>query len=336
MTPPVLAGVDGSPASTAAAHWAAEEALRRDAPLRLVHAWPWLTDGRSAFADADALPAAAQQVVFGAADAIRRRHPGLAVHADVVLDAAVDGLVAAAADAGLLVLGSRGLGGFAGLLLGSVSMATAARSAVPAVVVRPGGDRDATVVPPEVVVGVDPRAVNEAVLAFAFHAAGLRGARLRAVHGWDLPPAFATVGFLPSQPEVAELQELETEALSSPSPGGASGTRGRSSSSRSGSAPPARWSRRRGRRTSWWSAGATARTTSAGGSAGSPTPSSTTRTPRWPWCRTAEGRGPARSRAGPTYWSGVPVRRPATAGGPLDPVVRPVSGRTLEGEQNSG
>lgn len=214
MTPPVLAGVDGSPASTAAAHWAAEEALRRDAPLRLVHAWPWLTDGRSAFADADALPAAAQQVVFGAADAIRRRHPGLAVHADVVLDAAVDGLVAAAADAGLLVLGSRGLGGFAGLLLGSVSMATAARSAVPAVVVRPGGDRDATVVPPEVVVGVDPRAVNEAVLAFAFHAAGLRGARLRAVHGWDLPPAFATVGFLPSQPEVAELQELETEALS--------------------------------------------------------------------------------------------------------------------------
>ncbi|MFF1907551.1 universal stress protein [Kitasatospora sp. NPDC058218] len=214
MTPPVLAGVDGSPASTTAARWAAEEALRRDAPLRLVHAWPWLTDGRSAFADADALPAAAQQVVFDAADAIRRRHPGLAVHADVVLDAAVDGLVAAAADAGLLVLGSRGLGGFAGLLLGSVSMATAARSAVPAVVVRPGGDRDATVVPPEVVVGVDPRAVNEAVLAFAFHAAGLRGARLRAVHGWDLPPAFATVGFLPSQPEVAELQELETEALS--------------------------------------------------------------------------------------------------------------------------
>ncbi|MGV9264161.1 universal stress protein [Kitasatospora sp. NPDC003701] len=218
MTPPVLAGVDGSPASTAAAQWAAEEALRRDAPLRLVHAWPWLTDGRAAFADAEALPAAAQQVVLDAADALRRRHPGLAVHADVVLDAAVDGLVAAAADAGLLVLGSRGLGGFAGLLLGSVSLATVARSAVPVVVVRPtgvrGGKAADRAVPPEVVVGVDPRTVNEAVLAFAFHAAGLRGARLRAVHGWELPPAFATVGFLPSQPEVAELEGLETEALS--------------------------------------------------------------------------------------------------------------------------
>ncbi|MFJ9949708.1 universal stress protein [Kitasatospora sp. NPDC091207] len=218
MTPPVLAGVDGSPASTAAAHWAAEEALRRDAPLRLVHAWPWLTDGRAAFADTDALPAAAQQVVLDAAAAIRRGHPGLAVRADVVLDAAVDGLVAAAADAALLVLGSRGLGGFAGLLLGSVSRATVARSAVPAVVVRPSGRPDGTTgapaAPPEVVVGIDTRAVDEAVLAFAFREAGLRGARLRAVHGWDLPPAFATVGFVPSGPEVAELEALETKALS--------------------------------------------------------------------------------------------------------------------------
>ncbi|MFI8083193.1 universal stress protein [Kitasatospora sp. NPDC086009] len=214
MTPPVLAGVDGSPASTAAAHWAAEEALRRGVPLRLVHAWPWLTDGRAGFATAEAPPAAAQQVVQGAAEAIRRRHRGLAVHADVVLDGAVDGLVAESADAGLLVLGSRGLGGFAGLLLGSVSTATVARSASPVVVVRPPAANGGPPEVPEVVVGVDTRAVDEALLAFAFDAAELRGARVRAVHGWELPAAFATVGVVPSQPELAELEALEAKELS--------------------------------------------------------------------------------------------------------------------------
>ncbi|WP_327673896.1 universal stress protein [Kitasatospora sp. NBC_00458] len=236
MTPPVLAGVDGSPESTAAAHWAAEEALRRGAPLRLVHAWPWLTDGRASFADPDDLPVAAQRMLAGTADEVRERHPGVHVHTDVVLDAAVDGLVAAAEGAGLLVVGSRGLGGFAGLLVGSVSMAVAARAAAPVVVVRAAGPSGtgtaaAAAAHPgtgtgtgagegagagavsEVVVGVDAGAPSDAVLAFAFREAGLRGARVRAVHGWDLPPAFAVVGFLPSGTEMAQLQAGEQKAL---------------------------------------------------------------------------------------------------------------------------
>ncbi|MEU6238390.1 universal stress protein [Kitasatospora sp. NPDC047058] len=224
MTAPVLVGVDGSAGSIAAAHWAADEAARRDAPLRLVHAWPWLTDGRAAFADEDALPEAAQRMLAEAAEAVRSRRPGLVVHTDVVLDAAVDGLVAAAGDAGLLVLGSRGLGGFAGLLLGSVGMATAARSTVPVVVVRraedheegrkePEGSEEPAGAGAEVLVGVDTRAPDDSVLAFAFREAELRGARLRAVHGWDLPPAFGTVGFVPTPPELAGLEELEAKGL---------------------------------------------------------------------------------------------------------------------------
>ncbi|WP_395297651.1 universal stress protein [Kitasatospora hibisci] len=215
MTPPVLVGVDGSPESTAAAHWAAEEALRRGAPLRLVHVWPWLTDGRSALADADSLPAGALRMLAEIAGTLRTGHPGLDAHTDVVLDAAVDGLVAAAEAAGLLVLGSRGLGGFTGLLLGSVSRATVARSSSPVVVVRPAEAQAgaATGAVPEVLVAVDVQAPNEAVLAFAFEEAQLRGARVRAVHGWDLPPAFAAVGFVPSPPETAELQGLEAKAL---------------------------------------------------------------------------------------------------------------------------
>ncbi|MFB7469637.1 universal stress protein [Kitasatospora sp. NPDC056184] len=228
MTPAVLAGVDGSPESTAAAHWAAEEALRRGAPLRLLHAWPWLTDGRASFAGPEDLPVAAQRMLTGAAEEVQARYPGLTVHTDVVLDAAVDGLVAAAEDAGLLVLGSRGLGGFTGLLVGSVSMAVAGRATVPVVVVRPtgeaaesgaepaaeaAGEPSQEAAPAEVLVGVDATAPDDAVLDFAFHEAAVRGARIRAVHGWDLPPSFAVVGFLPSGTEMAQLQAAEEKSL---------------------------------------------------------------------------------------------------------------------------
>ncbi|MFE5583828.1 universal stress protein [Kitasatospora sp. NPDC056531] len=209
MTSTVAAGVDGSPAGTAAAHWAAEEAVRRGASLRLVHAWPWLTDGVSSFAEPDDLPEAAQRTLAGAADEIRERHPGLAVSTDVVLDAPVDGLVAAAEDADLLVLGSRGLGGFTGLLLGSVSMAVAGRSSTPVIVVREGRATGG-----EVVVGVDAHGPEEEVLAFAFREAALRGARLRAVHGWDLPPLFGYAGGAVPAGETAQLESLEAKLLS--------------------------------------------------------------------------------------------------------------------------
>ncbi|MFD7451938.1 universal stress protein [Kitasatospora sp. NPDC059827] len=214
MTSTVVAGVDGSPASTAAAQWAAEEARRRGAALRLVHAWPWLTDGVSSYAEPDDLPAAAERTLAEAADAVRRSHPELAVHTDTVLDAPVDGLVAAAADAELLVLGSRGRGGFTGLLLGSVSMAVAGRSGTPVVVVREVGGEGAGEGAGEVVVGVDAHAPEEEVLAFAFQEAALRGARVRAVHGWDLPPLFGYAGGAVPAGEIAQLEALEAKLLS--------------------------------------------------------------------------------------------------------------------------
>ncbi|MEE1786104.1 universal stress protein [Streptomyces sp. SP17BM10] len=210
MTPPVLAGVDGSTGSTAAARWAAGEAEHRGVPLRLVHAWPWLTDGRNAMAEPDHLPAAAERVLADAAAELRAAHPGLEVRTDVVLDAPVDGLVAAAEEAGLLVVGSRGRGGFAGLMLGSVGMAVAARSSVAVVVVReqqPVGGSD-------VVVGVDAQEPDEDVLGFAFAEAARRGARVRAVHGWDLPPVFAYAGWVPQAAEISQLEAMEEKMLS--------------------------------------------------------------------------------------------------------------------------
>ncbi|MER7580152.1 universal stress protein [Kitasatospora sp. NPDC097691] len=211
LTSTVLAGVDGSPQSTAAVHWAAEEAVRRGAALRLVHAWPWLTDGVSSFAEPDDLPDVVRRTLAEAAEDVRGRHPELALQTDAVLDAPVDGLVAAAAEAELLVLGSRGRGGFSGLLLGSVGMAVAGRSGVPVVVVRDAheGARDTG----EVVVGVDAHGAEEEVLDFAFRAAALRGARLRAVHGWELPPLFGYAGGAVPAGEIEQLEALEAKLL---------------------------------------------------------------------------------------------------------------------------
>nr|BFD89120.1 universal stress protein [Kitasatospora sp. Xyl93] len=209
MTSTVLAGVDGSPQSTAAARWAATEAARRGASLRLVHAWPWLTDGVSSFAEPDTLPEAVRRILAEAAEDVRSPHPELAVETDAVLDAPVDGLVAAAEEAELLVLGSRGRGGFTGLLLGSVSRSVAGRSPVPVVVVREAGAEGAG----EVVVGVDAHTPEAEVLDFAFREAALRGARVRAVHGWELPPVFGYAGGAVPAAELAQLEALEAKLL---------------------------------------------------------------------------------------------------------------------------
>ena len=91
-------------------------------------------------------------------------------------------LQAESADAALVVLGDRGLGGFTGLLLGSVAVSLAAHAACPVVVVRgPEFDASAPRVEP-VVVGVDGSPASEA--AFAFAAAALHAVPLVAVHAW--------------------------------------------------------------------------------------------------------------------------------------------------------
>lgn len=125
---PVVVGVDGSLASLAAARTAAREASMRKVPLVLVHARPTTTDpygrGMPVLApldgridENDPTHRAAQDV----AEALRGEHPALEVRLTLVDDDPVNALVVAACDASLLVVGSRGLGAFRGMLLGSVS-----------------------------------------------------------------------------------------------------------------------------------------------------------------------------------------------------------------------
>jgi nucleotide-binding universal stress UspA family protein len=126
----------------------------------------------------------ARDEVAAAAVAAAGVVPGLAVEQEVVTGFPVPVLSAEATRARLVVLGDRGLGGFTGLLVGSVAVALSAHAPCPVVVVR--GPTPGAPPPLEgpVVVGIDGSPTSEAALAFAFEAADLRGVPLLAVHTW--------------------------------------------------------------------------------------------------------------------------------------------------------
>jgi len=144
---PVVVGVDGSRAAGAALDLAAGLAQAWAAPLHVVSAWqaparePWSLafDGGEALTQVAALAMeAAAEDVQRAVEHVRDTVPGLDVTGRTVEGAAADVLVEASAGAGVVVVGSRGHGGFAGLVLGSVSHAVVQRTVSPVAVVRHG------------------------------------------------------------------------------------------------------------------------------------------------------------------------------------------------------
>lgn len=194
MLEPVAAGVDGSAESLAAAAWAAREAARRDRPLMLVHATT-----RHPRPEPDEAARAARRVVRQAEARVRASAPDVRLTSVRVDGPAPAALVKAAQRAELLVLGSRGLTGFTGFLVGSVALDVVARATRPVVLVRAGEDAaderlpadDGTPLPrtgyQDVVLGVDLGDPCDEVIRFAFEAARLRRARLRAVHAFRAP-----------------------------------------------------------------------------------------------------------------------------------------------------
>ncbi|MFC0598310.1 universal stress protein [Streptomyces palmae] len=195
MTSTITVGLDGSDHSLAAADWAADEAARRGARLRLVHAWLWNPLDVAVAADPDVQQRWARSVLRDGESRVRANHPELDVVAELLAEDPVPGLVAAGAETDLLVLGSRGYGTVLGYLLGSVSLRVLRQATRPVVVARPPRTDDGPRKLDEVVVGVGPtgsrdRDVNP-VLEFAFAQAAARGATLRAIRAWTIPPVFA-------------------------------------------------------------------------------------------------------------------------------------------------
>lgn len=126
-------------------------------------------------------------------------------------------LTDAAKDAEPLVLGSRGLSGMGGFVVGSVGLAVVAHAEGPVVLVRSEGDTSGTdsdvPAPRPVVLGLDTTAPDDTLIGFAFEAAVLRGASLRVVHGWNEPPYIA-YGMPPDLELNAQIGAEEAVAVS--------------------------------------------------------------------------------------------------------------------------
>ncbi|TAK68838.1 MAG: universal stress protein [Actinomycetota bacterium] len=211
---PVVVGVDGSPSSGAATRWAADEAARTHTTLRLVHAYlPVTPSAGMGMADSvdvelvDLVADDAARLVDEVRTAVAADHPDLPIEAITAVGSASNVLREQADQASLVVLGSRGRGGFLGLMLGSVSRQIAAHSACPVVVVRGDGSTAAR----RVVVGVDGSAPSRAALGFGFAAASRRGWSLLALHAWEIPAYDPAVATLP--PATLDAAALADEEL---------------------------------------------------------------------------------------------------------------------------
>ncbi|MEV1122026.1 universal stress protein [Actinosynnema sp. NPDC049800] len=184
MSAPIVVGVDGSASAVTAAAWAAREAARLRVPLRLVHAYLLPAQGYPELVVngpevREAFEQQGRQWLREAAEAARTAVPDVVVGTVLVVDRPAAALIAESRRAGMVVLGSQGLGGFSGLLVGSVAVAVSAHGHSPVVVVREPVDERGPVV-----VGVDGSPVSEQAVAFAFEEASLRGAPLTAVIAW--------------------------------------------------------------------------------------------------------------------------------------------------------
>jgi nucleotide-binding universal stress UspA family protein len=132
----IVVGVDGSPGGDKALRWAVAEAERRGAMLHIVVA-AWYTPLWSITAPIPAveLTESATPILSRAVDEARAQWPDVLIRQDIVVEPPARALIEASEKASLLVVGSRGHGGFAGLLLGSVSQHCIVHASCPVVVV---------------------------------------------------------------------------------------------------------------------------------------------------------------------------------------------------------
>jgi nucleotide-binding universal stress UspA family protein len=194
MSRPVTVGVDGSPGGVAAAEWAARESALRGVPLRIVYAEQRPGAATIRHSNPEARRRWAEELLTEAVEAVRQEHPSLEIETRHLSGEPAEVLAHEAAEAALLVLGSRGLGGVRGFLLGSVGMATISVTERPVVLGRAPGRSDApnraALAAPSsaVVVGVDLDRFFGPLLDFAFGEAAVRGEQVLALHGWSIPP----------------------------------------------------------------------------------------------------------------------------------------------------
>lgn len=185
---PVVVGVDGSASALAAVRLATREAAWRGRDLRIVHAFIWplmhVNTGASTAVPEGGLRHDAERMLAEASATASATDSAVAVTTDLVTGAPAAVMLAEARRAELLVLGDRGLGGFTGLLLGSVAVQVTSHSDTPVLVARgeehPGGP---------IVLGADDCPAAAPAVEAAFGEAEQRHAELLAVRAWTAPTA---------------------------------------------------------------------------------------------------------------------------------------------------
>jgi nucleotide-binding universal stress UspA family protein len=213
-TRPVVVGVDGSEESLRAVEWAAREADRHGAPLRIVSApampprmW---ASAPAPYGVAKALGDVPRRALGEAITRAREVAPDLLIDTDLLTGPPAVMVTGSGSGALMLVVGARGAGGFAAMLLGSVSRYAAMHASCPVAVVR----EETGVVHREVVVGVRDLRDATATLPFAFEEAALRGATLVAVNAWHWSPApFGDNGVRGTKAHPADLAKVSADAL---------------------------------------------------------------------------------------------------------------------------
>jgi nucleotide-binding universal stress UspA family protein len=132
-----VVGYDGSPGAARALKWAIEEALMRQASLEVITAWVFpMAMGYAFTTTVKEVREEAERTAEHALGIVKTRAPKLTVHVSASESAPGPALVDASRDADLLVVGSRGLGGFRGLLLGSVGAYCARHASCSVAIIR--------------------------------------------------------------------------------------------------------------------------------------------------------------------------------------------------------
>ena len=214
----VVVGIDGSAASTGAVAYAANTAATRGTPLVLVPSSPMpaamcaegMTPPQPVY---DELERECVPIVEQARATALKVAPGIEVSHVIVEGNPSQVLIDYSRQAKLIVLGSRGLGGIKGMVLGSVSASVASHAFCPVVVTREDTDDLDRTGP--VVVGIDGSEISAKATEWAFAEASARNTTLIAVHTWMDPQVqAAAAGIALTEEDWKQLEEQQLETLS--------------------------------------------------------------------------------------------------------------------------
>jgi len=213
---PIVAATDGSEESLRAVEWAAKEAKLRSAPLRIVSAaalLPRMIGGHAASDPAtvaDVLRQNRDRALAAGADRAAKAAPGLLIDTDQLAGSPDQAVTDSGSGAMMLVVGSRGVGAFAAMVLGSVSRYVATHATCPVVVVRD----ETWASHRQVGIGIADLETSAAALEFAFEEAALRKASLMAIHAWHTPQSdISRAGEATAPPSRHAVEEHVTQQL---------------------------------------------------------------------------------------------------------------------------